>query len=149
MTDRQKELVKSTFKAVAPIADVAADLFYNRLFEVYPHYRSLFKGDMKLQGRMLMQMLATAVGGLDTIDRLLPALRDLGRRHVHYGVTEQDYGAVGGTLLWTLEKGLGDKWNNEVKDAWIAAYQLLSSVMIDAAKETEAIFISQETNIAV
>lgn len=149
MTDHQKELVKSTFKAIAPIADIAAELFYNRLFEVYPHYKHLFKGDMKLQGRMLMQMLATAVGGLDTVEKLLPALRDLGRRHVHYGVTEQDYGAVGETLLWTLEKGLGEKWDTEVKEAWTTAYQLLSGVMIDAAKETEAVFMTGEGKIAV
>jgi len=36
MTPRQKELVKSSFAAVEPIADVAASIFYDRLFASTP-----------------------------------------------------------------------------------------------------------------
>ena len=64
----QIELVKNSFKKVEAIADAAAALFYGRLFELDPSLRALFKGDLKKQGRLLMQMIATAVRGLDRID---------------------------------------------------------------------------------
>jgi hemoglobin-like flavoprotein len=44
MNPRQKELVQSSFAKVAPIADQAADLFYNRLFEIDPSLRPMFPG---------------------------------------------------------------------------------------------------------
>jgi hypothetical protein len=36
MTPEQIDLVQSSFAKVAPIAETAAGLFYNRLFEIAP-----------------------------------------------------------------------------------------------------------------
>jgi hypothetical protein len=38
-----------------------------------------------------MQMLATAVANLHQVERILPALQALGRRHADYGVTDKHY----------------------------------------------------------
>ncbi len=51
ITPKQKELVQTTFVQVTPIALKAADIFYNKLFELDPELKSLFKGDMKEQGQ--------------------------------------------------------------------------------------------------
>ena len=93
----------------------------------------MFKSDMKVQEAKLMIMLAAVVEGLDEIESLLPTVRDLGARHGGYGVTPEHYDMVGETLLWTLEKGLGKTFTEDVKAAWTEAYCLLSSVMIQAA----------------
>ena len=37
------------------------------------------------------------------------------------------------TLLWTLEKGLGDGWTPDIASAWTAAYGTLSGFMIEQA----------------
>jgi hemoglobin-like flavoprotein len=129
----QKMLVKQSFAKVMPIADKAAELFYGRLFVLDPAVKPLFKGDMKEQGRKLMRMIATAVNGLDDLEALVPAVQDLGRRHVAYGVTAAHYDTVGAALLWTLEQGLGRDFTPEVKDAWATVYGLLAKVMKDAA----------------
>ena len=55
-----------------------------------------------------MQMIATAVGGLNNLDKLVPAVKALGARHSGYGVTAAHYRIVGEALLWTLERGLGE-----------------------------------------
>ena len=81
MTPHQKQLVQTTFAKVAPIADEAAALFYGRLFELDPSLRPLFKTDLKEQGRKLMRMIGMAVNGLDRLDELVPAVRQLGMRH--------------------------------------------------------------------
>ena len=107
MTQAQIALVQNSFAVVAPIADDAAALFYRRLFEIDPTLKAMFKGDMAEQRRKLMQMLSAAVKGLNHIERLIPVVEDLGRRHVDYGVEEHHYDTVGNALLWTLEKGFG------------------------------------------
>jgi hemoglobin-like flavoprotein len=129
----QKELVQTTFAQVRPIANTAAALFYNRLFELDPTLRPLFQGDMKEQGRKLMDMITLAVKGLDRPETLLPALSALGRRHAVYGVSEHDYETVGEALLWTLEQGLGPSFTPDVRDAWEALYGFVAGAMRKAA----------------
>jgi len=133
MNPIQKQLVQSSFAKVVPIADTAAELFYAKLFALDPALKPLFRGDMKEQGRKLMRMIATAVNGLDRLDALAPAVQDLGRRHVAYGVTAAHYDTVGAALLWTLEQGLGPEFSPEVKQAWATVYGLLAQTMKDAA----------------
>lgn len=132
----QKQLVQGSWEKVAPIAETAAELFYNRLFELDPSLRPLFKStDLKEQGRKLMQMLAIAVKGLDDVGQLIPAVENLGRRHAGYGVQDEHYDTVGAALLWTLEKGLGEDFTPEVREAWTQTYVVVSTVMKEASKE--------------
>lgn len=138
MTPTQIALVQQTFEQVKPIADTAADLFYQRLFQLDPSLRPMFRGDMQEQGRKLMQMLSVAVAGLTRLDTLVPAVEALGRRHVGYGVQDAHYATVGAALLWTLGQGLGDAFTPDVEAAWATAYGVLSSVMQNAAAEPVA-----------
>jgi len=136
MLPNQIIIVQDTWRQVVPIADHAASLFYDRLFEIDPNSRGLFAGvDMESQGKKLAQALAAVVDALEQIETLVPKLRSLGRRHVGYGVTDADYDTVGAALLWTLEKGLGDAWTDEAKAAWTAAYALVADVMRTGASE--------------
>lgn len=132
---KQKELVQSSFQKVAPIAETAAEIFYTRLFEIAPEVKPLFKGDMKVQGEKLMTMIGTAVVGLDNLDSIVPAVQNLGKNHVSYGVEDAHYDKVGAALIYTLGKGLGDDFTEEVKEAWTTVYGVLASVMKEAAAE--------------
>lgn len=133
MTHEQKQLVQTTFTKVVPISETAAALFYTRLFELDPALRPLFTSDLREQGRKLMQMLSLAVNGLDRLDQLVPVVRQLGVRHAGYGVVDDHYDTVAAALLWTLERGLGEEFTPEARDAWIAVYTTLASTMKDAA----------------
>ena len=139
MDAQQINLVQKSWSKILPISETAAELFYNRLFEIDPSTKVLFKGDIKVQGRKLMGMITAAVNGLNDLDALVPVVQDLGRRHGGYGVQEAHYGSVGSALLWTLEQGLGDDFTDDVKIAWTETYMLLAGVMKDAsAKEAKA-----------
>lgn len=129
-------LVQDSFKKVAPISEVAAELFYGRLFEVAPQVKPMFRGDMKEQGRKLMATLGVVVTGLTRLETVLPAASALAKQHVSYGVKAEHYPIVGGALLWTLEKGLGEAWTPELAAAWTAAYATLSGYMISEAYGT-------------
>ncbi len=138
MTPEQIDLVQSSFAKVAPIADTAAGLFYNRLFEIAPQTRPLFHSDIAEQRRKLMATLGAVVNGLKDLDAILPAAKALAVKHVRYGVTAAHYKPVGEALIWTLEQGLGRDFTSEVRGAWLAAYGALSGVMIAEAYGEEA-----------
>jgi hemoglobin-like flavoprotein len=76
-----------------------------------------------------MQMIGVAVNGLDTLEQLVPAVKELGRRHAGYGVTDAHYDTVAGALLWTLAKGLGSAFTPDVKAAWTTVYTVLATTM--------------------
>ncbi len=138
MTPEQVELVQRSFAKVAPIAGTAADLFYDRLFAIAPEVRSLFPSDLAEQKKKLMQMIAVAVSNLHQVEKIVPAVADLGRRHAGYGVTAQHYEPVGAALLWTLEQGLGVDFTPPVRDAWTATYLTVAGVMQNAAATAPA-----------
>lgn len=138
MNSNQIELVQRSFAQVVPIAEDAAALFYHRLFELDPSLRPMFRGNMTEQGKKLMTMLGTVVGQLHALDRIVPGIRALGARHADYGVKDEHYDTVGAALLWTLGKGLGKAFTDDVRDAWVAAYTLLANTMKDAAAEAAA-----------
>jgi hemoglobin-like flavoprotein len=113
----------------------AARLFYGRLLEIDPSTRPLFAStDMAEQGKKLMQMIDVAVSGLERLDTLRYAVKDLGRRHDGYGVKDEHYESVGVALLWTLGQGLGEEeFTPEVEEAWAETYGTLTAIMKDGA----------------
>lgn len=133
LTEKQIELIEDSFGLVIPISDQAASIFYTRLFEILPEAKSLFHNDIELQGKKLMEMLSYLVGSLNNLVEIIPIIQSLAKRHVAYGIKNEYYQHVGESLLYTLEKGLGDEFTLEVKDAWVVLYTLLSNTMIEAS----------------
>jgi len=138
MTPKQIELVQSSWAKVKPISEKAAELFYGKLFELNPAFRELFSEDMTEQGRKLMAMINTAVNSLNNLTAVVPAVQEMGKRHVGYGVKDEDYDVVGEALLWTLGAGLGDDFTDAVKTAWTETYILLATTMKNAAATVAA-----------
>lgn len=138
MTPEQIKLVQTSWEKVKPISEKAAELFYGKLFELNPGYKNLFPEDMVEQGRKLMAMINTAVNSLKNLEAVVPAVEEMGKRHVEYGVKDEDYDVVGEALLWTLDAGLGDDFTDDVKAAWTETYVVLSTTMKNAAASIAA-----------
>ena len=130
MNVEQVELIRRSLIQVHPIADKIAASFYARLFEVTPHLRKLFSGDMTRQGAMLMTSLELAVSSLDEPASILPAVQALGERHLSYGVKSEYYPLAREAYLWALEKHLGENFTPALKDAWAVAFDALTQAMI-------------------
>src|SRR5437879_6576355 len=103
ITPVQRALVQRSFRKVAGKTDFTADLLYQRLFELSPSSKMLFKCEMRRQGRKLIQAFAVAVMGLDDPDRITATLRELGERHEAYGARKEDYQHLGEALIYALE----------------------------------------------
>ena len=136
MTQKQIEIVKSSWLLVADIDPaVVGNLFYNRLFELEPQVKEMFRKPINEQSKKLLAMIGYVIAKLDNLDSILPEVTKLAQRHVDYGVQPFHYKIVGEALLWTLEKGLGKNWNEETEESWTACYSLLSNAMVTAVEE--------------
>lgn len=137
LTERQQQLMRTSFERVLPIQEAAATLFYQRLFALDPRLTALFKGDMDAQGRKLMVALRSVVDHSHCLGRLVPALRELGRRYDSHGATDRDYDTVSAALIWTLEQELGTDFTAETRNAWTACYSILADEMKTAGSESK------------
>jgi hemoglobin-like flavoprotein len=129
MDEAQKEVVRATFAKIAPIADQAGAMLYEKMFALDPDLRRLFAIDIETQGAKLMAMLATAIANVHRLDEILPKVRELGRRHVGYGVKDGDYDTGGVALAQTLEAAFGDDFTPVIRDAWSACYEAIAGEM--------------------
>jgi hemoglobin-like flavoprotein len=138
MTPRQIDIVKTSWQLAAANADTVGPLFYETLFEIAPEVKPMFnRTTVPEQSKKLLSMLSYVVGKLDSLEDILDEVGKLAQRHVKYGVQDRHYSYVGAALLMTLEKGLGNAWNDEVKDAWTTCFGILSSAMMNAAGGAE------------
>ena len=137
MTERQILLIKNSWSFVIVKSEETGELFYHRLFEIAPEVEPLFKGRVRLQAGKLMSMLTFIVSKLQHLDDITSEIEALAKRHNQYQIKIEYYALVGEALLWTLEKGLAEKWNNELKDAWVNVYYTLAETMINASQKLE------------
>ena len=133
MNTEQMQLVRNSLVHVRPMADKIAESFYSHLFEIAPHLRKLFTGNMKTQGAMLMTSLELAVSSLDDMEGILPSVQALGERHTTYGVKKEYYPYAKESFLWSLEKHLGEEFTPAVKSAWSESFDTLIGAMVSTA----------------
>jgi nitric oxide dioxygenase len=130
MTPERKRLVFDSWQRLAPDHDRVAAAFYDRLFDIDPHARTLFvRTNMIEQRAKVIAMLSDIVRNLDRLDALFPIVVGLGRRHREYGVEERDYDRVREALLGAIGAALGDDFTPAVRDAWEETYALTAGVM--------------------
>jgi len=137
MTENNFELVKKSWAIIAKIDfEIVGGAFYIRLFQIAPELRAMFKtNSMTEQSVKLGCMLSYVISKFERFEDILDEVSSLAQRHTKYGVKEEHYKAGGDALLWTLERGLGEYWNEELNFAWRDFYETISAVMITAQKE--------------
>ena len=139
MNAERKRLVQDSWEGIARDHDRIAIAFYERLFEIDAPARALFaKTNMVSQRVKFTDMIGEIVRNLDIPKELIPSVSALGRRHVDYGVRDIDYDRVREALFAALAQELGDRFSDELRDAWEEAYALTASVMKRGAKTTHA-----------
>jgi hemoglobin-like flavoprotein len=129
MTPDDIAQVQQSWRRIEPVKEIAAELFYTRLFELDPLLRSVCGNDLKDRHKRFTQVVSATVRGLERVDMLLPAVREFGMRHPLPGEIEQHHANVASALLWMLEKALRKDFTPEVKAAWIKAYGVLSQTI--------------------
>lgn len=129
MTPQQKYLIRKSFAQLEGQGSVPALIFYQRLFELDPALRPLFKGNIEAQSAKFIEMLGSLISHLERSELLETELRLMGQRHATYGVQPQHYETVGGALLDMLAETLRGHFTPEVREAWTALYGGLADAM--------------------
>jgi hemoglobin-like flavoprotein len=139
MTPEQIRLVRDSFPGIAELSRPIALLFYGRLFEVAPEVQPMFKQDIAVQGRKLMEMLTALVTNLDQFEEMEPALKALGQRHAGYGVQPDHYPMVAAALIWAFGLALEGEFSPDLKAAWLAVIEAVAAVMKSGAASLASI----------
>ena len=82
-----------------------------------------------------MHGLSTTISTLDAPSLFLPYVHALALKHYDYGVTPKYYEPAAVALLDTLRTGLGDGFNDEVRNAWTATCEFLFGEMNNATSK--------------
>lgn len=127
LSAQQRTLIKHTFTFIAPNHDLVAQFFYDKLFEIAPELRPMFMHSMDLQRAKVMQMLAALVAATDDPSHFFHMARDMGKRHLDYGVVKAQYTMVGQALMWALEEACPEVMDRDALDAWSSAYRMMAS----------------------
>ena len=133
------ECLEESFAAIADQGEQLAKRFYERLFEQYPETQNLFDGvSIAGQEKKLLASLVLLVQNVQKPDVLTEYLTGLGARHMHYGVSAEDYPKVAENLLSVLEEFAGELWTSEVSVAWENTLNTVAKIMLDAYEPEEA-----------
>lgn len=143
LTEEMKLAVADSWKLVAEDLTGHGIVFFKRVFELAPEALGLFSFKdeenlyeseaLKKHATKVMTTVGVAVAGLADVAKLVPVLESLGQRHKARGVLPVHYDVVGAALLYALQKGLGEKWTDDVKDAWTSVYDVVATTMIKGA----------------
>jgi hemoglobin-like flavoprotein len=132
----QGELLETSFQEIVLHGEAFVTAFYERLFTCCPETKALFAAtDMFEQRKKLQRSLALIVEHIQHPEVLSGMLRELGKRHVTYGIRPEHYPLVGTVLLETFADFLGKRWTQAHHDAWIKGFEAVSSIMLQGAQE--------------
>ncbi len=135
MTPEETKLVQTSFAKLQENPDRTAAVFYERLFARDPKLRSLFLGDLEVQGQKLMAMLRMIVKTADSLYAITSSIENIGIQHVRFHVQPDDYDTFGEALLEMLALVLGPDFTPETSRAWQQVYTEISSLMKEAGKD--------------
>ncbi len=133
LTTAQIDLIRDSFHRLEPDVETASELLYERLFEIAPELRAMFRSDMAGQGMQFMSTLRVIVQHLDDPESLRPHLEHLAQGHAAYGVKPEHFHPMGQALIWAMRKTLGENFPAGAAAAWEAAYELLAREMVALA----------------
>src|SRR6185437_3250391 len=98
-----------------------------------------FPVSMAAQRGHLAEALVRIVGAVNNAEELSGYLEGLGRDHRKFGAMVEHYGAVGDSLMTTLEHFSGPSWTPQLAADWKSAYELIGSIMLAAARADEQV----------
>jgi nitric oxide dioxygenase len=144
----------SKVKAIPNYQSVAGELLFRRIFELNANAAGLFQfaedhsidDDRMYKSVMFVKhstavisTVTAAIGLLEQGDMgmLFSVLIDLGARHAAFDLQKVHYDLVGESLMYTLEKALGESYTSKVKSGWVSVYGVITEKMMEGAKECE------------
>jgi nitric oxide dioxygenase len=135
MTPEQIARVQQSYLDLQDRLDVLGARFYARLFEANPELRALFSVEIPVQQVKFTDELAEIVASISQLDSFLGRAHELGVRHLDYGTRARHYAPVGEALLGALIEVGGDDLDEDTREAWRLAFNLVAEAMQQGAAD--------------
>jgi hemoglobin-like flavoprotein len=133
MTEKEILLIKSSWKIFRQIEPtVLGDLFYGHLLHKNSSLASVFKYSLERQSLLLIDFLNTIIFRLEDLGSMQSKIKELAELYASYGITPKYYPYISDALMFTIEKGIGKDWNDEIKNAWINGNEEVNRLMTQA-----------------
>ncbi|CAG8865609.1 Flavohemoprotein [Pseudomonas fluorescens] len=138
LTQRTKDIVKSTAPVLAEHGTAIVQRFYEHLLLAHPELKNLFNLAHQQQGQQ-QEALARAVyayaANIDNPQSLMAVLRGIAGKHASLGVRPEQYPIVGEHLLWAIKDVLKEAATDEIISAWAQAYGNLADLLMGMESE--------------
>ena len=138
LTEDEIEIIRSSAEKMAELNVAATNLFYANLFKEVPEIRGLFPDEMFDQSEKLWASIVMVVESVDDLTEIVPALRELGARHVAYGAEPEHYKIVGRVLIETIASLMPTEWTEFHQDTWTKAMTVVAETMLAGASQRAA-----------
>jgi nitric oxide dioxygenase len=112
------------------------EVFYEKLFELFPEIKPLFKHSVDKQGKMLTSMISLLLNSF--YDKsLIKTIKEMLIRHMGYGIKLYNFYIGGEILIYTLRTILNDEFTEKCNLAWCKVYSEFLRIAISVMKENE------------
>lgn len=126
---KNRLLVKLCIGEISTQVDIVSQLFYQELFRLDIHLKTIFSGNVAFLNRKFINMLATFknVKHLEAIEN---SVEKIGERHVlQYRAQIKHFPTLKNALLFALKKHLGERFNTELEAAWHEVFDDVAEIM--------------------
>ncbi|WP_241591780.1 NO-inducible flavohemoprotein [Rosenbergiella epipactidis] len=141
LTTHQKHLIQQTTPVLKTNGQALTDYFYQRMLSQVPELKETFNMGHQRDGKQAKALANAVLAYAENIEDpsvLLPVINMICQRHVSLAIQAPDYAIVGEHLLHSISEVLSLSMEDELIDAWAAAYQQLAALMIDTEKRMYA-----------
>jgi len=135
LSEKTKEVVKSTYSVLQEHGVAITTRMYERLFDEYPEIKAFFANTREGQAARLANAILAYCKNIDDLDALQASVEAIAKKHINVKVQPEHYPIVGQVLLSAMKDVLGDTANEQVLSAWKEAYSFLADVFIQKEKE--------------
>ncbi len=136
LSEKQRDIVKSTVPLLETGGELLITHFYQIMLDEYPQVRPLFNQAHQasgVQSRALANAVLMYARNIDGLTVPTELVAQIVNKHVALQVQPEHYPIVGTCLLRAIREVLGAEIaTDEVIDAWGAAYQQLAEMLITA-----------------
>ncbi|KAI7749839.1 hypothetical protein M8C21_027504 [Ambrosia artemisiifolia] len=149
-SERQETLVKESWAVMKEDIPNLSVYLYEMILEIAPEVRGLFsflkdtnelpKNNPKLKSHAVkvFKMVCEAAIQLREKGEVVitgSTLKYLGSVHLQKGIVDPQFEVVKEALIRTVEKAMGEKCSEEMKDAWREAYDHLAAAVKNEMKQ--------------
>ncbi|VVC42493.1 Globin,Globin-like [Cinara cedri] len=94
---------------------------------------------------IVMAFVQKAVARLYEPDKLETLLRDLGKKHYHYGAKQKYVDLIGPQFIIAIQPSLVDRWTEEIHLAWTSLFLNMAYIMKGSMAAEERFKVKKNT----